>query len=222
MKPLGYLYTFICSDSFQTSGTGGIFKGFMGLSSKKSDSGSDDQTAAPKPTFNFGFGTTKSLTNGSQPSDQARTDETSALAPKLTQDDEEKSAESSKKIPDTAFGSVTSDSGKAKTSSVLDAKTQPAASNGTGEKSPKSSHSQYLSQLKSLNEGVLKWIQGHVTQNPYCILTPVFKDYETHLAKIEKKYPRSKKEEEEEKEKKTTSPAKSTTIEWNKEDGKGK
>lgn len=44
----------------------------------------------------------------------------------------------------------------------------------------------YLPSLKSLNESVLAWIKGHVDKDPFCILTPVFKDYEKHLSEIMK------------------------------------
>ncbi|WAR01422.1 NUP50-like protein [Mya arenaria] len=43
----------------------------------------------------------------------------------------------------------------------------------------------YLSNLKSLNMSVLNWIQTHLDKNPYCILTPIFKDYDTHLKQLE-------------------------------------
>ena len=44
----------------------------------------------------------------------------------------------------------------------------------------------YLSNLKSLNVSVMNWISTHLEKNPYCILTPIFKDYDTHLDKLEK------------------------------------
>jgi len=59
-----------------------------------------------------------------------------------------------------------------------------ALTNGTKDKKSK-----YYAQLKSLNEGVSKWILKHVEKNPTCILTPIFKDYEKHLAEIEKMNP---------------------------------
>lgn len=43
-----------------------------------------------------------------------------------------------------------------------------------------------MSSLKNLNESVLSWIKSHVDKNPFCILTPVFKDYEKHLEEIMK------------------------------------
>jgi len=48
---------------------------------------------------------------------------------------------------------------------------------------------EYFHQLKSLNVSVSAWIAKHVQTNPYCILTPVFRDYEKHLAKIESNRP---------------------------------
>lgn len=48
--------------------------------------------------------------------------------------------------------------------------------------------------LRKLNESVLSWIQKHVEKNPYCILTPIFKDYERHLEELEKAVPESKTE----------------------------
>lgn len=52
--------------------------------------------------------------------------------------------------------------------------------------SSKKTNSQYLQDLKSLNESVLSWIKSHVDKNPYCILSPIFKDYEKHLSQLEK------------------------------------
>ena len=48
------------------------------------------------------------------------------------------------------------------------------------------SRKKYLSSLKDLNQSVKDWIVQHVEKNPYCILTPIFKDYEKHLAQLEK------------------------------------
>ncbi len=52
-----------------------------------------------------------------------------------------------------------------------------------------SNRSKYLQQLKGLNESVAKWIKQHVDGNPYCILSPIFTDYEKHLKEIEKLNP---------------------------------
>ena len=54
---------------------------------------------------------------------------------------------------------------------------------------PSSKHSpEYLSHLKALNNQVLAWLKMHIESNPLVILSPVFKDYESHLEDINKKY----------------------------------
>lgn len=45
--------------------------------------------------------------------------------------------------------------------------------------------SEYYAKLKGLNESVASWIKKHVDENPFCILTPIFQDYEKHLNVIE-------------------------------------
>ena len=56
-------------------------------------------------------------------------------------------------------------------------------SNSNGKKDSKSDD--YYPKLRALNESVSAWIKQHVDKNPYCILTPVFRDYEKHLLTIE-------------------------------------
>ncbi|KAG6803267.1 nuclear pore complex protein Nup50 isoform X1 [Apis mellifera caucasica] len=48
--------------------------------------------------------------------------------------------------------------------------------------------SDYFAKLKGLNESVAQWIKTHVDANPFCILTPIFKDYEKYLKEIESKH----------------------------------
>ncbi|KOX73664.1 Nuclear pore complex protein Nup50 [Melipona quadrifasciata] len=48
--------------------------------------------------------------------------------------------------------------------------------------------SDYFAKLKGLNESVAQWIKTHVDANPFCILTPIFKDYEKYLKEIETKH----------------------------------
>lgn len=55
--------------------------------------------------------------------------------------------------------------------------------------SSKANDKEYLRKLKGLNESVSKWISLHVASNPLVILTPVFRDYERHLATIQAKAP---------------------------------
>lgn len=40
--------------------------------------------------------------------------------------------------------------------------------------------------MRGLNEGVLKWIEKHVTSNPLINLQPIFKDYDKYIADLEK------------------------------------
>lgn len=69
--------------------------------------------------------------------------------------------------------------------SKLSNKNNSGAVNGEENKQTSSS-SAYLQNLKSLNQCLLSWTKKHVDQNPYCILTPIFKDYEKHLAELDK------------------------------------
>lgn len=68
------------------------------------------------------------------------------------------------------------------------AKRQKAETNTNEQNGSNVSPSQnvYLSNLKALNTSVLNWIKQHLDKNPYCILTPIFKDYENHLSEMEK------------------------------------
>ncbi|KAM3859154.1 nuclear pore complex protein Nup50 [Diretmus argenteus] len=50
------------------------------------------------------------------------------------------------------------------------------------------SNKEYSRQLTALNCSVRDWITKHVNDNPLCDLNPIFRDYEQHLASIERKY----------------------------------
>lgn len=47
---------------------------------------------------------------------------------------------------------------------------------------------EYFAKLKGLNESVTQWIKTHVDENPFCILTPIFRDYEKYLKDIQAKH----------------------------------
>lgn len=64
--------------------------------------------------------------------------------------------------------------------------TSPAQSAGSSSSS--SNSKEYRRQLTALNCSVRDWITKHVNNNPLCDLNPIFRDYERHLASIEKKY----------------------------------
>ncbi|KAK0180835.1 hypothetical protein PV327_003174 [Microctonus hyperodae] len=53
--------------------------------------------------------------------------------------------------------------------------------NDTTSKKP----SEYFAKLRGLNESVTQWIRTHVESNPFCLLTPIFRDYERYLKEIE-------------------------------------
>lgn len=65
-------------------------------------------------------------------------------------------------------------------------KKQKAETNGSSDEHNGASKNNYLSNLKALNISVLNWIKQHLDKNPYCILSPIFKDYEKHLGELEK------------------------------------
>lgn len=70
---------------------------------------------------------------------------------------------------------------------------QPAAdvANGSAPGPTQSSCSrskEYSRQLTALNCSVRDWITKHVNDNPLCDLNPIFRDYERHLASIERQY----------------------------------
>ncbi|XP_031696298.1 nuclear pore complex protein Nup50 isoform X2 [Anarrhichthys ocellatus] len=62
--------------------------------------------------------------------------------------------------------------------------------NGSSPSSTQSStnNKEYSRQLTALNCSVRDWITKHVNGNPLCDLNPIFKDYEQHLASIERQY----------------------------------
>ncbi|XP_073506159.1 nuclear pore complex protein Nup50 [Phyllobates terribilis] len=70
------------------------------------------------------------------------------------------------------------------------AKTNGEKSSSTSGSGPNKSvgSSDYNKQLTSLNVSVRDWIVKHVDANPLCDLSPIFKDYEQHIATIEQKY----------------------------------
>ena len=47
---------------------------------------------------------------------------------------------------------------------------------------------QYYKQLETLNQGVCTWISRHVAHDPYVDLSPVFSDYNKHMANIDAKF----------------------------------
>ncbi|KAK4469686.1 hypothetical protein MN116_006554 [Schistosoma mekongi] len=49
--------------------------------------------------------------------------------------------------------------------------------------------SEYPEHLQTLNQNFLDWITKHIKEDPYCILSPIFSDYDKHLSEINSKFP---------------------------------
>ncbi|VEL40981.1 unnamed protein product [Protopolystoma xenopodis] len=90
-------------------------------------------------------------------------------------------------------------------------KDQPSKAEPATDPSSANEQDRRLSLIKSLNEGVLAWITKHVKDDPYCVLSPVFADYDKHLSTIEKRVPENdgpnRKENEHDTKKQDTSPS---------------
>jgi len=88
----------------------------------------------------------------------------------------------------------TSKASKTENISKVDDNTKTLSSTSPSRKIPKEREnektknnlSEYHAKLKGLNESVTAWIKSHVDANPFCILTPIFKDYENYLKEIKK------------------------------------
>lgn len=91
-----------------------------------------------------------------------------------------------------AFGSVAANG----PTSLLDKKVLTPKTNGDSQQRSSSGppsgaacpRSAYHKQLAALNCSVRDWIAKHVNSNPLCDLTPIFRDYERHLAGIEQQH----------------------------------
>lgn len=77
---------------------------------------------------------------------------------------------------------ATPSNGPSKDPAPVIAVTAPIA-NVVGSTTEKSG--EYGSKIRKLNESISSWIKQHVDKQPFCILTPIFADYEKHLKTIE-------------------------------------
>ncbi|XP_059182078.1 nuclear pore complex protein Nup50 [Centropristis striata] len=85
--------------------------------------------------------------------------------------------------PGLTFNSPAPSSTKQTNGSVAAAASSPAPHSGSS-----GSSKEYSRQLTALNCSVRDWITKHVNDNPLCDLNPIFRDYERHLASIERQY----------------------------------
>lgn len=151
----------------------GIFKGLTSFSGFGTNKDAPSQPSfsflskdsAPKPTFDI-LSTSKANTTTS-----------------FTTKCEVSSPEKKSTLPAFKFSKdPPSSSPEPKTNGIGHSKTN---SDSTGKKGNKV----FLSHLKALNEGVVKWVKQHLDTNPHVNLSPVFDDYKKHFEELTKKYP---------------------------------
>lgn len=148
----------------------GTFKGFKGFS-LASGTGSTPTTGFSGFGNGAGFKGLTELTNGSGSSPFGGFAAPPTAAPGLT-------------FNGPASSSTTAD---ITTNGSAPGSTQsPSALGGGG--SIGGDNKEYSRQLTALNCSVRDWIVKHVNGNPLCDLNPIFRDYERHLASIERKY----------------------------------
>ncbi|KAM6896063.1 nuclear pore complex protein Nup50 isoform 1-T2 [Lycodopsis pacificus] len=158
----------------------GSFKGFKGFSLSSAASGGGLTStpfsggSAPTPFSGFGngggggFSGLSALTNGNSSSSLPAFSGFSSPAVTSTSS------------PGLTFnGPASSDITLQQTNGSSPSSTQSSTSTSTKE---------YSRQLTALNCSVRDWITKHVNGNPLCDLNPIFKDYEQHLASIERQY----------------------------------
>ncbi|XP_030576540.1 nuclear pore complex protein Nup50 [Archocentrus centrarchus] len=150
------------------SEAGGAFKGFKGFSLTAS-AASGGSTPAVFSGFgnSVGFKGLGGLTNGN------------SVTPSF-------GGFSSPPAPSTAPGLTFN--GPSSTKPTADITKQTNGSAPSTSPSSSSSNKEYSRQLTALNYSVRDWITKHVNDNPLCDLNPIFRDYERHLASIERQY----------------------------------
>ncbi|KAM9846184.1 nuclear pore complex protein Nup50 [Aulostomus maculatus] len=151
----------------------GAFKGFKGFSLTGASGG-----AAPAPFPGFGNGDgfkgLGSLTNGISMSPSfGGFSSTSPAGPGLA-------------VNGPASTKPTADISSRQTNGSAPSTTPTSCSSSSS--SSVSSNKEYSRQLTALNCSVRDWITKHVNDNPLCDLNPIFRDYERHLASIERQY----------------------------------
>ncbi|EZA62009.1 hypothetical protein DMN91_003646 [Ooceraea biroi] len=107
---------------------------------------------------------------------------TTSIAPTTIVNTNNKSVESGSASKAENASKTDNDNAKAQTLSGTSASKKGLSEQGN--EKTKSHSSEYYAKLKGLNESVTTWIKTHVDANPFCILTPIFKDYEKYLKEI--------------------------------------
>ncbi|XP_027128042.1 nuclear pore complex protein Nup50 [Larimichthys crocea] len=162
----------------------GSFKGFKGFSLSGAASGGSAPTAFSGFGNGGGFKGLGGLTNGNSIAPSFGGFSSPAAPPTAT---------SSTAAPPTATPGLTFNGpasskppGDITVKQTNGSAAPPAPSSGCS--SGAGSNREYSRQLTALNCSVRDWITKHVNDNPLCDLNPIFRDYERHLASIERQY----------------------------------
>ncbi|KAL7639361.1 UNVERIFIED_CONTAM: hypothetical protein RMT77_009862 [Armadillidium vulgare] len=197
--------TFSFGGSANTSTDKPISSSFNFKSSEKESMDKNNVESSPKPIFSFGLtNTTKSNISVESspkptfsfgvPSSNKNGDKT--ILSGFNFNPSKPGGESS---PAFKFGindhssspSVTSQQSK-QSSDSPSRSTEPQSSKINGisnsPKTEKKKSTLFLANLKSLNLGVMKWVQQHLDKNQYINLIPIFEDYKSHFEDIKKRY----------------------------------
>lgn len=156
---------------------GGTFKGFKGITLTTAASGGSTPTGFSGFGNGGGFKGLSGLTNGN------------SIAPSFG--GFSSPATTSSPTPGLTFnGPASSDITTKQTngSAVSPAQSCSSSSSSIFSSSSSVGNKEYSRQLTALNCSVRDWITKHVNDNPLCDLNPIFRDYERHLASIERKY----------------------------------
>lgn len=161
-----------------TEGEGsGTFKGFKGFSLTTPAASGGSTSAFSGFGNGGGFKGLSGLTNGNSITPSiggfSSPAATTAAAPGLT-------------FNGPASATPTADITAKQTNGSTPSPTQSSSSCSSSSSSV--SNKEYSRQLTALNCSVRDWITKHVNDNPLCDLNPIFRDYERHLASIERQY----------------------------------
>uniref|UniRef100_UPI003AAD03C6 nuclear pore complex protein Nup50 n=1 Tax=Centroberyx gerrardi TaxID=166262 RepID=UPI003AAD03C6 len=153
----------------------GAFKGFKGFSLTQSAAAGGTTTAFSGFGNGAGFKGLTALTNGNSISPSFGGFSSPAAASTAT--------------PGLTFNGPTSTKPTTDiTSKQTNGSTLSLTQSASSCSSSSISNKEYSRQLTALNCSVRDWITKHVNDNPLCDLNPIFRDYEQHLASIERKY----------------------------------
>nr|XP_016943099.1 nuclear pore complex protein Nup50 [Drosophila suzukii] len=147
--------------------------------SKASSSSSTSEPA--KPSFSFGL--SSSATDKPASTSIFGTASTSSSVPFSSAAKESTSTTDGAKSTYSIFGNISEakkESSEPKTS-VASSSSKPASTTSNSNLET----SEYRESVAELNRAVMKFLQENMDKSPYCILTPVFKNYEKHLKELQ-------------------------------------